>query len=150
MRALRRAAVVRRRAVGGAGGPAGVRATGAAGVAQAAVALPGSGLWGGHGHCGGCSTPGTPTARSATPGAAEETLCSVYDIGDAEAGAATVAQLACDLQDPGLPPEVNRLGRTIWRWRHQISNWHAARVTNAATDAANNLIKRVKRAAFGY
>ncbi len=65
-------------------------------------------------------------------------------------GAATVEQLACDLQDPGLPEEVNRLGRTLRRWRTQISNWHTARVTNAATEAANNLIKRVKRAAFGY
>ena len=81
---------------------------------------------------------------------AKETLRSVYDIDDAKVGAATVAQLAADLQDPGLPPEINRLGRTLWRWRHQISNWHAARVTNAATEAANNLVKRVKRAAFGF
>ena len=43
-----------------------------------------------------------------------------------------------------------RLGRTLWRWRTQIANWHAARVTNAATEAANNLIKRVKRVAFGF
>ena len=33
-----------------------------------------------------------------------------------------------------MPPEINRLGRTIWNWRHQIANWHAARVTNAATE----------------
>ena len=80
---------------------------------------------------------------------AKETLRSIYDIADADIGAATVAQLAADLQDPGMPAEINRLGRTIWRWRTQISNWHAARVTNAATKAADNLIKRVKRAAFG-
>ena len=48
---------------------------------------------------------------------AKETLRSVYDITDAEAGAATVNQLASDLQDPGLPPEINRLGRTLTRWR---------------------------------
>ena len=65
-------------------------------------------------------------------------------------GAAIVDQLAADLQDPGLPTEVNRLGRTLWRWRAPISAWHAARVTNAATEASNNLIKRVKRAAFGF
>ena len=59
-------------------------------------------------------------------------------------------QLAADLQDPGQPEEINRLGRTITAWRTQISNWHAARVTNAPTEAANNLIKRVKRAAFGF
>ena len=81
---------------------------------------------------------------------AKETLRSVYDIDDAEVGAATVAQLASDLQDPAMPAEINRLGRTIWRWRTQISNWHAARVTNAAAEAANNLVKRVKRAAFGF
>ena len=67
---------------------------------------------------------------------AKETLRSIYDIADAEVGAATVNQLAQDLQDPGLPPEINRLGRTLWRWRAQIANWHTARVTNAATEAA--------------
>ena len=52
-----------------------------------------------------------------------------------DVGAAIVAQLASDLQDPGMPPELNRLGRTLWRRRTQISAWHAARVTNAATEA---------------
>ncbi len=81
---------------------------------------------------------------------AKETLRAIYDIADAEVGAATVNQLAADLQEPGMPAEINRLGRTIATWRTQISNWHAARVTNAPTEAANNLIKRVKRAAFGF
>ena len=67
---------------------------------------------------------------------AKETLRSIYDIDDAKVGAATVAQLASDLQDPAMPAEINRLGRTIWRWHTQIANWHAARVTNAATEAA--------------
>ena len=66
---------------------------------------------------------------------AKETLRAIYDIADAEVGAATVNQLAQDLQDPAMPAEINRLGRTIWNWRHQIANWHAARVTNAATEA---------------
>ena len=81
---------------------------------------------------------------------AKETLRSIYDIPDHKTGLNTVNQLAADLQDPGLPAEVNRLGRTLSKWRTQIANWHAARVTNAATEAANNLIKRVKRAAFGF
>ena len=46
---------------------------------------------------------------------AKETLRSIYDIPDADLGAATVNQLAQDLQDPAMPPEINRLGRTIWR-----------------------------------
>ena len=81
---------------------------------------------------------------------AKETLRSIYDIDDAKVGAATVNQLAQDLQDPAMPPEINRLGRAIWRWRAQISARHAARVTNAPTEAANNLVKRVKRVAFGF
>ncbi|MCY3850958.1 MAG: transposase [Acidimicrobiaceae bacterium] len=74
----------------------------------------------------------------------------IYDISDPELGKTTVDQLATEFQDPYLPKEVNRLGRTIWRRRTQISNWHHARVSNAATEAADNLIKRVKRAAFGF
>ncbi len=35
-------------------------------------------------------------------------------------------------------------------WSTQIANWHHARVSNAASEAANNLIKRVKRVAFGF
>ncbi len=49
-----------------------------------------------------------------------------------------------------MPEEINRLGRTITAWRTQNADWHAARVTNAPTGAANNPIKRVKRAAFGF
>ena len=32
----------------------------------------------------------------------------------------------------------------------QITNWHHARYTNAATEAVNNLIKRIKRIGFGF
>ena len=48
---------------------------------------------------------------------------------------------------PGCPKRPIRLGRTLWSWRTQISNWHKAKVTNAATESAN---KRVKRGAFGF
>jgi hypothetical protein len=34
-------------------------------------------------------------------------------------------------------------------WRHLIAAWHKAHVTNGPTEAGNNLIKRVKRIAFG-
>ncbi|MCQ3806647.1 MAG: transposase [Acidimicrobiia bacterium] len=74
----------------------------------------------------------------------------IYDIADPKVDAQTVNQLAEDFQDPWLPEEINRLGRTLWSWRTQISNWRKAKVTNAATEAANNLAKRVKRGAFGF
>ena len=47
------------------------------------------------------------------------------------------------------PPEINKLGRTIARWTPQITNWHISKVTNGPTEALNNLIKRIKRIAFG-
>ena len=40
---------------------------------------------------------------------------------------AAAHQLAKDLQDLGLPPELNRPGHTTWRRRAHISNQHAAR-----------------------
>ncbi|MCQ3815076.1 MAG: transposase, partial [Acidimicrobiia bacterium] len=49
-----------------------------------------------------------------------------------------------------MPEEINRLGRTLSGWRTEIANWHVARVTNAATEAANKLAKRIKRVAFGF
>jgi transposase len=51
---------------------------------------------------------------------------------------------------PRGTPEVRQLGRTMTRWRHQIAAWHHAHVSNGPTEAANNLIKRVKRMAFGF
>jgi transposase len=35
-------------------------------------------------------------------------------------------------------------------WKHQIAAWHEAQVSNGPTEAANNLIKLVKRVAFGF
>ncbi|MDP9441574.1 MAG: ISL3 family transposase [Actinomycetota bacterium] len=81
---------------------------------------------------------------------AKEVLRSIYDIPDPAVAAEFVAQLGHDLQDDSCPVEVRSLGRTILRWREQIAAWHLARLTNAPTEAANNLIKRVKRIAFGF
>ena len=81
---------------------------------------------------------------------AKEVVRSIYDIDDPTIADAFVAQLAGDLQDESCPPEIHQLGRTITRWRAQITNWHRARVSNGPTEAANNLIKRIKRVGFGF
>ncbi len=47
-------------------------------------------------------------------------------------------------------PRAIQLGRTIARWATQILNWHHSAVTNGPTEGLNNLIKRIKRAAFGF
>lgn len=80
---------------------------------------------------------------------AKEVVRSIYEITDGELAGEFVDQLAADLQDQSCPPEVNSLGRTIARWRDQIVAWHRVRVSNGPTEAVNNLVKRIKRVAFG-
>ena len=81
---------------------------------------------------------------------AKETLRGLYDIDCPQLAATYATELVDDLQDADCPPELRRLGRTLARWHTQIVNWHHARVSNGPTEAINNLIKRVKRAAFGF
>lgn len=72
----------------------------------------------------------------------KEAVRSSYDIDDPDLAATFVDRLGDDPQDESCPTEINRLGRTIIRWRTQISAWHKARVSNGPTEAINNLIKR--------
>ena len=81
---------------------------------------------------------------------AKEVVRSIYDHTDAELADVFVDRLGHDLQDESCPPEVRQMGRTILRWRDQIVAWHRAHVSNGPTEAVNNLIKRVKRVAFGF
>ena len=81
---------------------------------------------------------------------AKETLRGVYQIDNPKLAAEYTLRLAADLQDESCPLEVNQLGRTIGRWATQISNWHQSKVTNGPTEGMNNLIKRIKRIAFGF
>ena len=92
---------------------------------------------------------GDPNGEVRNAWHAKEVVRSIYDIEHPELAAEFVAQLGIDLQDESCPPEVRRLGRTIVKWRHQIAAWHQAKFTNGPTEAVNNLIKRVKRVAFG-
>jgi transposase len=81
---------------------------------------------------------------------AKEVVREIYAHTDPEVGYEFVARLGADLQDTSCPPEVRQLGRTITRWRNEIAAWHHAHVSNGPTEAANNLIKLVKRIAFGF
>ena len=81
---------------------------------------------------------------------AKEVVRSIYAHTDPALAAEFVNRLGLDLQDRSCPPEVRQLGRTIIGWRHQIAAWHQAHLSNGPTEAANNLIKRVKRVAFGF
>jgi transposase len=92
---------------------------------------------------------GDPRGEVRTAWHAKETLRSIYEHDDPATALEFVTQLGLDLQDDSCPPEVRRLGRTIGRWRYQIAAWHRCRHTNGPTEAINNLVKRVKRVAFG-
>ncbi len=81
---------------------------------------------------------------------AKEVVREIYTIDDPTLAAQFVTRLGVDLQDSECPSEVRQLGRTIVRWSSQISAWHVARVSNGPTEAANNLIKRIKRIGFGF
>ena len=81
---------------------------------------------------------------------AKEVVRSIYDHHDPDLAVEFVDRLGRDLQDRSCPVEVRSLGRTIIRWKDQIAAWHRAHVTNGPTEAANNLIKRIKRIAFGF
>lgn len=81
---------------------------------------------------------------------AKETVRSIYEHTDEQTALEFTERLGHDLQDESCPIEVRSLGRTLVKWRTQICAWHRAQVTNGPTEAANNLIKRVKRAAFGF
>jgi transposase len=47
-------------------------------------------------------------------------------------------------------PELERLARTISRWEVPILRWHRTRLTNAATEGTNLVIKNIKRLGFGF
>ncbi|WP_420614367.1 ISL3 family transposase [Candidatus Spongiisocius sp.] len=81
---------------------------------------------------------------------AKETVRGIYQIDSIPTALRYTLQLADDLQHESCPPEINKLGRTIARWTPQIANWHISKVTNGPTEALNNLIKRIKRTAFGF
>lgn len=80
---------------------------------------------------------------------AKEVVRQIYDHNDHLLAQAWVDEIVRDFADTEMPPEVRRLGRTIARWRHQIVAWHRSHVSNGPTEAVNNLVKRVKRVAFG-
>jgi len=88
-------------------------------------------------------TPGTPVNR-------QETIRQIYNIDDRDLACEFIDQLTDDLQDTSFPPEVRSLGRTLTRWKDHIVAWHKGRATNGPTEAINNLIKRIKRIAFGF
>jgi transposase len=98
----------------------------------------------------GLLTAGDPRGEVRMAWHAKEVVRQIYTHTDPKLAVEHVERVGRDLQDDSCPPEVQSLGRTIIRWKDQIAAWHQAHVSNGPTEAANNLIKRIKRVAFGF
>ena len=55
-----------------------------------------------------------------------------------------------DICDTAQVVELTRLAKTIRRWEIPLLRWHTTRLTNAATEGTNLIIKNIKRLGFGF
>ena len=93
---------------------------------------------------------GDPGAEVAIAYRIKERLRDFYRTRDPNEARALLVELRDHCLKRAMPPEVQKLGRTMRNWFDKIANFHLARVSNGPTEALNNLIKRVKRVAFGF
>lgn len=93
---------------------------------------------------------GDPGGEVAIAYRVKERLRDFYRATTIDAGRAMLKELIGHCQRDSMPPELQKLGRTLEKWFDKIANFHIARVTNGPTEALNNLIKRIKRIGFGF
>jgi transposase len=93
---------------------------------------------------------GDPGAEVAIAYRVKERLREFYRTHDPEMAKAMLRELEAHCRRRTMPPEIQRLGRTLGAWFEKIANFHLARVSNGPTEALNNLIKRIKRIGFGF
>ena len=93
---------------------------------------------------------GDPNAEVAIAYRVKERLRDFYRARDPEEARLMLKELERHCAKSAMPPEIQRLGKTIRRWFDKLCNYHLARVSNGPTEALNNLIKRIKRIGFGF
>ncbi len=93
---------------------------------------------------------GDPNGEVAIAYRIKERLRDFYRCRDLDEARSILDDLKTHCLKRAMPPEVQRLGRTIGDWFDKIVNFHQARVSNGPTEALNNLIKRIKRIGFGF
>jgi transposase len=93
---------------------------------------------------------GDPNAEVAIAYRVKERFRDFYRSGDPAQARQLLEELQAHCEQKAMPPEVQRLGRTIKRWFDKLCNYHLAKVTNGPTESINNLIKRIKRVGFGF
>jgi transposase len=93
---------------------------------------------------------GDPDGEVAFAYSMKEAVAQFYDTADPEAAADLLRDIIDVASKRSAPFEVRRLARTLRNWFDAIVAWHDARVSNGPTEGMNNLLKRVKRVAFGF
>lgn len=93
---------------------------------------------------------GDPKGEVATAWHAKEAVRDLYGHGDSALALQFLDRLSEDMTDIEQPQEVRSLGRTLRRWRLEITAFHDTGASNGPTEAMNNMIKRVKRVAYGF
>lgn len=93
---------------------------------------------------------GDPNAEVAIAYRVKERLRDFYRASTLPEAQTMLTELIDHCQRPTMPPELQKLGRTLHQWFDKICNHHLARVSNGPTEALNNLIKRIKRIGFGF
>jgi transposase len=93
---------------------------------------------------------GDPDGEVAIAYRIKERLREFYQEPNIDRAKAMLTELIDHAALPAMPPEVGKLGRTLKRWAVKICNYHLARMSNAPTEALNNLIKRIKRVGYGF
>ena len=93
---------------------------------------------------------GDPEGEVAISYRVKERLRDFYRTHESDEARTMLEELLEHCVSRAMPPEIQKLGKTIETWFEKICNFHVARVTNAPTEALNNLIKRIKRVGFGF
>jgi transposase len=93
---------------------------------------------------------GDPDGEVAFAYSIKEAVARFYEIADPEEAADLLRDIIDHSSKRSAPFEVRRLARTLRNWFEPIVAWHTARVSNGPTEGMNNLLKRVKRVAFGF
>jgi transposase len=93
---------------------------------------------------------GDPNAEVAIAYRIKERLRDFYRTSLPDEARRMLEELQAHCLKQAMPPEVQKLGRTIQRWFDKLCNYHVAKVTNGPTESLNNLIKRIKRVGFGF
>jgi len=93
---------------------------------------------------------GDPGAEVAIAYRMKERLRDFYRAPNLDEARQILEELQAHCVKRAMPPEIQKLGRTIKQWFDKIVNYHLAKVSNGPTESLNNLIKRIKRIGFGF